>query len=221
MDYAELKKLLEENPTLMAEIKKDIIKADELETILKDDVEGKKVYDKIVNQGIESFKEKGMKTILEKQKETLRNQFYKEFAQEQGIELDPRVKSIETELAEMKAKYADIERKERISKTKSTITSELAKRKLDTGLADFFNLDDETKAIEQLDALSGMVTKSVEESVKAKLKEGNYKPNSGNDNTNTDINPFSKKSFNLTEQSKLFKENPEKAKQLQEMAKNE
>lgn len=43
-------------------------------------------------------------------------------------------------------------------------------------------------------------------------KESGYRPNSGSGNPSR--NPFAKETFNLTEQGKLFRENPEKARSM-------
>ena len=61
--------------------------------------------------------------------------------------------------------------------------------------------------------------KAVQEAVDAKLAHSADAPLGGTGNMSGNQNPWSKDSFNLTEQGRITKEDPEKAKIMQQMAK--
>jgi len=107
---------------------------------------------------------------------------------------------------------------EKRSSVKANITAKLAEAKLNPNLAKYLPLEDEETATKELDVFKSLIDSVVEERVKEQLSNNKIVPGNGT-STVTDINPFAKETLNLTEQAKLMKENPEKAKMLKEQAK--
>lgn len=208
MNYEELKKLLEENNELKLQLIAE----------LSNDTEMKKVIDKNVTQAINSFKEKGMQNILEEKKNAWKDEFYQEFAKENNIEINPQIREMSKRMKELEDLVKQKELGEKRSSVKANITAKLAEAKLNPNLAKYLPLEDEEIATKELDVFKSLIDSVVEERVKEQLGNNKIIPGNGT-STVTDINPFAKETLNLTEQAKLMKENPEKAKMLKEQAK--
>jgi len=89
-------------------------------------------------------------------------------------------------------------------------------KKLPVELVDFFVGSDEETTTKNLQAFESVFTAQVETLVLERLK-GGYKPAIGTKSP-SGKNPWSAESFNLTEQGKIFMENPELAKTLMDSA---
>lgn len=85
-------------------------------------------------------------------------------------------------------------------------------------LVDFVMSDDTETIDKRVKAFGDLVRKFVTAEVDKKFKSNGRTPNTGS-NGGGNNNPFSKESFNLTEQMRILSENPELAKQLQATAK--
>lgn len=85
-------------------------------------------------------------------------------------------------------------------------------------LVDFVMSDDTETIDKRVKAFGDLVRKFVTAEVDKKFKSNGRTPNTGS-NGGGNNNPFSKESFNLTEQMRILSENPELAKQLQAAAK--
>lgn len=84
-------------------------------------------------------------------------------------------------------------------------------------LVDFVMSDDTETIDKRVKAFGDLVRKFVTAEVDKKFKSNGRTPNTGS-NSGSGNNPFSKESFNLTEQMRILSENPELAKQLQATA---
>ena len=85
-------------------------------------------------------------------------------------------------------------------------------------LVDFVMSDDTETIDKKVKAFGDLVRKFVTAEVDKKFKSNGRTPNTGSSGGGNN-NPFSKESFNLTEQMRILSENPELAKQLQAAAK--
>lgn len=85
-------------------------------------------------------------------------------------------------------------------------------------LVDFVMSDDTETIDKRVKAFGDLVRKFVTAEVEKKFKSNGRTPNTGSSGGGNN-NPFSKESFNLTEQMRILSENPELAKQLQAAAK--
>lgn len=107
-------------------------------------------------------------------------------------------------------RLAELERKE----LKADAIADLSKKELPVKFADFLLAENAEKTLENINSFK----KAFDDAVAAKVKETLAgKPPKVNADP-TFKNPFSKEHFNLTEQGKLYKENPELYKQLKAQA---
>ncbi len=112
---------------------------------------------------------------------------------------------------ELEKRFKELERKE----LKADAIGVLTEKQLPTNFVDFLLADNAEKTLENINVFKS----AFDEAVAAKVKEalaGN--PPKKNPSGNNFKNPFSKAHFNLTEQAKLYKENPDLYKQLKAQA---
>ncbi|MGF7014249.1 DUF4355 domain-containing protein [Ornithinibacillus bavariensis] len=115
-------------------------------------------------------------------------------------ELEQREKDLQKRLAEL-------ERKE----LRADAVADLKEKGLPSEFADFLLAENAEKTLENINSLK----KTFDDAVNAKVKEAlrqDTPPAGGSSLTNK--NPFSKEHFNLTEQGRLLRENPELYKKL-------
>lgn len=123
------------------------------------------------------------------------------------------------ELAKREQKIADQEKQFALREQKYQAIDELQERNLPKDFADVFVVEDAEKTLENIksfeSAFNAAVDARVEEAVADALKGKGpkRKGNAGNM-----VNPFAKDTFNLTDQGKLLKENPELYKTLKAQA---
>ena len=166
---------------------------------------GKKVLqpmlDSYFTKGLESWKEKTMPGLIEEE-------IKKKFPDE--TEEQKRLRKLEEELA-----------KERQARTKSELINKattLATQKgLPVEVVHYFVGQDEDETVNNLTALENIWQANIEKVVSEKFKENGrvVDPSKKDDPKN---NPWSKKYFNLTEQGRIIRENPELAKKLMAQA---
>jgi len=218
MDIKELMDLLKSNPELLAQLQETFITPD----VVTQAIESKNpavmpAVDKVVTKAIEGFKEKGMQTILAAKKEEWKNENYSEFAKQHGINTDPKYAELQKEVALLKQQVTEKEIRERKSAINAEVTQKLADKKMPLKLATFISANTSEEATAAIDALSTMFNDVVTEQVKDKLKSTTTIPGESKPG-HTDTNPFSKTSFNLTKQAELIRNEPEKARELQQLA---
>lgn len=122
-------------------------------------------------------------------------------------ELEQERKALEEERAEL----------HRI-KIESAATTALAETNLPLELKQFVlgenEQDVKNRATTLADYLNKAIQNGVDKGVEAEFAKHGYKPGGSQQQSSADKNPWSKEHFNLTEQGRLFKGNPEKARQL-------
>jgi len=157
--------------------------------------------DKHLTKGIETFKTNNLDRI------------YNERFNVENPTADPKEIANNKKMADFEAKIANME-KEGIRKDLTSKSQKIAiEKKLPLDLVDFFIGENEEVTVKNLDKLEAIFASHVETLVTERLKGGSYTPPKGSGNSGGK-NPFSKETFNLTEQGKMFKENPELAKTL-------
>jgi len=157
--------------------------------------------DKHLSKGIETFKTNNLEGLISAR------------IKELHPDIDPRdtaLAKLQAELAEMKAEGL---RKELTIKTSKLIQA----KKLPLELLDILIGADETATVNNLTSLEKIFNTHVEALVAERLKGGYVPPSGGTPPSGK--NPWSKEHFNLTEQGKIFTENPTLATQLMTQAK--
>lgn len=125
--------------------------------------------------------------------------------------------------ADQKAEYERKKREEELAAREVEITrrelraqalEQLAEKGLPKQLADILVYTDADSTNTSLEAVEKAFTAAVESGINERLK-GNGAPGGGNGSKVTgQVNPWKKETFNLTEQGRILRENPELAKQL-------
>lgn len=166
---------------------------------------GKKILqpmlDSYFTKGLESWKEKTMPGLIEEE-------IKKKFPDE--TEEQKRLRKLEEELAK--------ERQARIKSELLNKATTLATQKgLPVEVVHYFVGQDEEETVNNLTALENIWQANIEKVVSEKFKENGrvVDPSKKDDLKN---NPWSKKYFNLTEQGRILRENPELAKKLKAQA---
>lgn len=129
--------------------------------------------------------------------------------------------------ADQKAEYERQQREAKLTEREAEITKRelrasaletLAEKGLPKGLADILNYTDADSTKESLDAVETAFRAAVEAGVNERLK-GNPPGGGGSSKGGGQVNPWKQETFNLTEQGRILRENPELAAQLKVAAK--
>jgi len=160
--------------------------------------------DKHLTKGIETFKTNNLDRIyteryLEEHPET----------DEKEIARNKRISDLETESANNKKDAT----RERLTNKALRMLHEKGLHDCDDFVDEFFIGIDETTTMEKITKFESMIKPQVDSQVNERMKGSSYTPPKGTGNSGGK-NPFAKETFNLTEQGKMFKENPELAKTL-------
>lgn len=209
MTLEEIKKFLEENKD--TEEVKDYLAGlakptPEGVTAFLDTAEGKKLLqprlDQHFTKGLETWKEKTLPTLLD-------DEIKKKFPGE--TEEQKRLRKLEEELA--------LERQARVKSELVNKATTLATQKgLPVEIIGYFVGQDEDTTVNNLTALESIWQQALEKAVEAKFKDSGRSPNPGSPGGPGQTNPWKKETFNLTEQGRLLRENPELAKQMMAQA---
>ena len=92
-------------------------------------------------------------------------------------------------------------------------------RNLPTDLVDYFIGENEEDTLKNLETFEKTFTENLETKVKERLKQDSYTPPAG-ESAPAD-NPYKAETWSLTKQAELESKDPEKAKQLRELANKE
>lgn len=159
------------------------------------------ILDSYFTKGLQTWKEKTMPSLIE---EEIKKRFPDE------TEEQKRLRILEEELA-----------KERQARLKSDLinkATQIATQKgMPVELVGYFVGQDEEETINNLTALEEIWTRSIEKVIKEKFKDSGRDVVPGNKNDKVN-NPWSKQHFNLTEQGRILREDPELAKKLKAQA---
>jgi hypothetical protein len=209
MNWEEVKKFIEDNQNNQEvhNYLRGLYLTPESVASFLDTPEGKKLLqprlDQHFTKGLETWKEKTLPSLLD---EEIKKRFPGE------TEEQKRLRKLEEELA-----------KERQARVKSELINKattLATQKgLPVELVAYFVGQDEDSTVNNLTALETIWQQNLEKAVEAKFKESGRTPNSGGGGGSGQINPWKKETFNLTEQGRLLRDNPELARQLMAQAK--
>lgn len=175
-------------------------------TAFLDTEAGKKVLqprlDSHFTKGLETWKNNNLTSLLD---EEIKKKFPGE------TEEQKRLRNLEDELT-----------KERQARLKSELVNKattLATQKgLPVEIISYFVGQDEETTTNNLTALENIWQQALEKAVEAKFKDSGRSPNPGGGGGTGQINPWKKDTFNLTEQGRLLRENPELAKQMMAQA---
>lgn len=210
MTLEELKKFIEENKDnqeVQNYLKGLYPITPEGVTSFLDTEAGKKLLqpklDQHFTKGLETWKEKTLPTLLD-------DEIKKKFPGE--TEEQKRLRKLEDELAQ--------ERQARVKSELINKATTLATQKgLPVEIVSYFVGQDEEATTNNLTALETIWQQNLEKAVEAKFKESGRSPNPGGGGGPGQINPWKKETFNLTEQGRLLRDNPELARQLMAQAK--
>lgn len=209
MNWEEVKKFIEDNQNnqeMMTYLRGLIMTPEGVSSFL-DTTEGKKLLqprlDQHFTKGLETWKEKTLPTLLD-------DEIKKKFPGE--TEEQKRLRKLEEELAQ--------ERQARVKSELINKATTLATQKgLPVEIVSYFVGQDEDSTTNNLTALETIWQQNLEKAVEAKFKESGRTPNSGGGGGSGQINPWKKETFNLTEQGRLLRDNPELARQMMAQAK--
>ena len=210
MPLASLKKIIEENKEnqeVQNYLKGLYPITPEGVTSFLDTEAGKKLLqprmDSHFTKGLETWKEKTLPSLLD---EEIKKKFPGE------TEEQKRMRKLEDELAN--EKNARI-RSELVNKATTLATQ----KGLPVELVSYFVGQDEDSTVNNLTAVENIWQQHLQKAVEEKFKESGRTPNPGAPGGSGQINPWKKETFNLTEQGRLIRDNPELAKQLMAQAK--
>lgn len=172
-----------------------------------DTEDGKKLLqpklDSHFTKGLETWKEKTLPSLIE-------DEIKKKFPGE--TEEEKRLRILEEELAK--------ERQARVRSELHNKAATLATQKgLPVELVAYFVGQDEDSTVNNLTALESIWQQNIQKAVEEKFKENGRTPPAGGGGGSGNPNPWKKETFNLTEQGRLLRENPELAKQMMAQAK--
>ncbi|AVO22582.1 DUF4355 domain-containing protein [Aeribacillus composti] len=164
---------------------------------------------------IDSEADRRLDKVLKKKQQEWEEKFRERLEQEKK-EAERLAKLSERERKEEELRKREEELQERLrqlelKELKADAIADLNNKGLPAEFADFLLADNAEKTLENINNFKHAFDKAVNEAVKEKLRQ-DTPPAGGGQISNK--NPFSKEHFNLTEQGKLIRENPEQAKQL-------
>lgn len=171
-----------------------------------DTEEGKKILqprlDAYFTKGLDTWKEKSLPSVVE---EEIKKKFPGETDEQK------RLRNLEEELSK--------ERQARLKSELQNKATTLATQKgLPVELVAYFVGQDEDSTVNNLTALENIWQQNIQKAVEEKFKENGRTPPAGGGGGGQ-TNPWKKETFNLTEQGRLLRENPELAKQMMAQAK--
>jgi hypothetical protein len=183
--------------------------SDKVKGFLEGTEDGKKLAnsltDQRVSQGIETFKKNNLSALV--------NAEY--------IKLHPDETPADKKLRELEQKFEASQKNVTIMGLKNKALKVLDGKKINKDLLDLLEIGDTEEAVNTNVAKFVLLfDTAVNEAVAIKFKENGRDAPNGDDFSKNfkGKNPFSKEHFNMTEQGKLIKENPELAEQLRAAA---
>jgi len=182
----------------------------EEERVEAERIEAEKVqleYDKKVNSEVD----RRLTTAMQKKEAEYKTKL-KDEQRKSTLSAEEKQKEREIELAE---------REERIKKLELNVSkNDLFKTKgYSLDLTDFVNGETIEEIETNAENINKVIAAIVEKQVTERLKTNSYTPPKGNSGSG-EKNPFSTEHFNLTEQGKMFRENPTLARSLMNKSQN-
>jgi hypothetical protein len=208
MNWEEVKKFIEDNQNNQEVMNylRGLIMTPEGVNAFLDTEAGRKLLqpklDQHFTKGLETWKSNNLAGLID---EEIKKKFPGE------TEEQKRLRKLEEELAQ--------ERQARLKSELINKATTLATQKgLPVELVAYFVGQDEDSTVNNLTALENIWQQNIEKAVEEKFKENGRSPNQGG-GPGGQINPWKKETFNLTEQGRLLRDNPELARQLMAQAK--
>lgn len=210
MEFKDIKEFIETNKESNEEVKAYLqgfkqFGVDEVQKFIGENEEGKKWFDserdRFFNKSLDTWKTNNLEKLIT----------------EEIKKRNPDKTPEQIELEKLRADFEESQRQLQLKGVKEKATSIASEKKIPLELLDFFINQDEEKTTENLSTFERVMEKYVKAQVDERL-QSSYQP-PGNNNNVGGKNPFKKETFNLTEQARLYKENPELAKQLAAQAK--
>lgn len=131
----------------------------------------------------------------------------------------PEESEEQRQLRELRAEI-DKERRERLRESLKNKAKDLAiEKKLPPNLVDFFIGENEESTFSNLSKLEEIWNQSLQTVVNETFKQNGREPHKTMSAQYSGKNPWKAETFNLTEQARIWKEDPQLAKKLQEQAK--
>jgi len=184
---------------------------------------GQPTQEELLAQLLESD---SFKQVLAKERQSAEDRIRTQYSKQQKA-LEQEIAALKTakmteeertahELAERERivaeKEAEIQRFKLEGHAAKVISDE--KYKLTNEALPFVLAENETEIENRAHSLSQLIEKEVQKRVEAEFAKHNYVPGGTQQTGKTTKNPWTKEQWNLTEQGKLFIQDPEKAKQL-------
>lgn len=157
--------------------------------------------DRHFNKGLETWKEKTLPGLID----------------EEVKKRNPEKTSEQIELENLRLEIGKMQKEKQRESMRAMAKDHAIEQKLPHALVDFFVSDDEESTKSNLETLGKVWNESLKGAVGETFKQNGREPHRSTQPKQTN-NPFAKESFNLTEQSKLMKENPVLAQQYQQQA---
>lgn len=204
MDINEVKQWIKDNQNQpeVASYITGLVTSDRVQVFLETE-EGKRFMQPKMDQ----YFTKGLETWKTNNLEKLVNDRITE--QNPGeTEQDKRIKALELSLA-------TAEKARTKQETRAKAILKLTEKKYPLGLVDLISADNDTELNGKLETLNSNLEQYAKELIEGKYKEQGRIPNKPNFDKGTK-NPWSKEDWNLTEQGKLLKSNPDLAKYFRE-----
>lgn len=181
---------------------------DDVKRFVEQNEEGQKWLqaekDRAVTKGIETWKNNNLDKLVQDKLNELNPP---------ETEAEKRLRKLEQELEK--------ERKERVRESlRNKAYKQATEKGLPVELLDFLVAETEESTMENLSTLEKVWQDAQKKIVESQFKSNGRTPQNTSGSTQyAGPNPWKKESFNLTQQAKLLKENPELAKQLQSQVK--
>lgn len=166
--------------------------------------------DRRTNQFVEDKKKiEGQFSDLSGQFEELKKNAMtdKQRADYEKQEQEKKAQALEKQLADRELDLKDRE-------NRLVVRDKLDEAKIPQKFADFVLAESEEEITKRIASLKSHIDELVAEEVQKKFKDHSSNPAGNGGTGGTDKNPWSKEHYNLTEQGKLFREDPERARQL-------
>lgn len=205
MDFNEVKKWLEENKN-NEEVKQYLAGLNPLEGLTKENAH--EYVEKIPE--LKSYRD----SYLTRSIETWKNNNLDKIVSEKLNELNPPETEEQKKLRELTERLNRVEREKQLEALRAKALKRLSEKKLPVELADFLIADDEATTETRLEAVAKIIEAERSKAKEQLFKENGRAPVKSPNNKQTAVNPWKKETYNLTEQMRLLKTNPELAKAM-------
>lgn len=209
MEFKDIKEFIEQNKESNEEVKAYLqgfkqFGVDEVQKFVNENDEAKKWFDserdKFFSKSLDTWKTNNLEKLIT----------------DEIKKWNPDKTPEQIELEKLRADFEKSQKQLQLKDVKERAISIATEKSIPLEVLDFFVNEDEEKTKENLSTFESVMEKYVKAQVDERLK-GSYTPPAGGSSF-SGSNPWKKETFNLTEQAKILRENPELAKQLKAQA---